>query len=62
MVFAIKAAMIDRELQKRGAFSIGRTDCEAIIRRVIDDSATLVNESLMAPRNREMIEQEPGSR
>lgn len=43
-------------------FSIGGADCEAIIRRVVGDAAALINESLMAPLNVEMIEQEPGSR
>jgi hypothetical protein len=32
------------------------------IRRVVGDSAALANESLTAPLNVEMIEQEPGSR
>jgi hypothetical protein len=61
-VFAIMAAILDRELQERGFFSIGRAVCEAIIRRVVGDTAALANESLTAPLNFEMIEQEPGSR
>ena len=60
--FAITAAMLDCELQERGVFSIGRADCEAIIRRVVGDTAALANESLIAPLNVEMIEQEPGYR
>ena len=61
-VFAIMAAILDRELQERGVFSIGCADCETIIRRVVGDTAALANESLTAPLNVEMIEQEPGSR
>ena len=57
--FANMAAILDRELQERGVFSIGRADCEAIIR---SDTAALASESLTAPLNAEMIEQEPGSR
>jgi hypothetical protein len=60
-VFAITAAMLDRELQERGVFSIGRADWEAII-RIVSDTAALANESLTTPLNVEMIEQEPGSR
>jgi hypothetical protein len=56
------AAIIDRELQERAVFSIGGVDCEAIIPRVVGDGAALANESLTAPLNVEMIEQEPGSR
>jgi hypothetical protein len=59
--FAIMVAILDHELQERGV-SIGRADCEAIIRRVVGDTAALANESLTAPLNVEMIEQEPGSR
>jgi hypothetical protein len=59
-LFAIMAAILDRELRERGVFSIGRADCEAIIRRVVGDTVAL--ESLTAPLNVEMIEQEPGSR
>ena len=61
-MFAIMALILDCELQERGVFSIGRADCEAIIRRVIGDTAALANESLTARLNFEMIEQEPGSR
>jgi hypothetical protein len=61
-VFAIMAAILDRELQERAVFSIGRADCEVIIRRVVGDTAALANESLTAPLNFEMIEQEAGSR
>jgi hypothetical protein len=60
-VFAITAAMLDRELQERGVFSIGRADREAII-RIVSDAAALANGSLTTPLNVEMIEQEPGSR
>jgi hypothetical protein len=58
-VFAITAAIPDRALQERGVFSIGRADCEAIIRRVVSDTAA---EILTVPLNVEMIEREPGSR
>jgi hypothetical protein len=61
-VFAIMATILDRELQERAVFSIGRADCEAIIRRVVSGTAALANESLTAPLNVETIEQEPGSR
>ena len=61
-VFVIMAAILDRELQERAVFLIGRADCETIIRRVVGDTAALANESLTAPLNVEMIEQEPGSR
>lgn len=61
-VFAIVAAILDRELQVRAVFSSGRADCETIIRRVVGCAAALANESLTAPLNVEMIEQEPGSR
>jgi hypothetical protein len=61
-VFAIIAAILDRELQERGVFSIGRANCEAIIRRIVGDGAALANETLTAPLNVEMIEQKPGSR
>ena len=61
-VFAIMAAILDRELQERAVFSIGSADYDAIIRRVVGDPAALANESLTAPLNVEMIEQEPGSR
>jgi len=60
-VFAIMAAILDREPQERAVFSIGRADCEVIIRRVVGDTAALANESLTARLNFEMIEQEPGS-
>lgn len=60
-VFAMTGAMLDRELQQRG-FSIGCADCEAIIRRVVSDTAALAKESLTAPLNVGMIEQERGSR
>jgi hypothetical protein len=59
-VFAITAAMLDRELQE-SVFSIGRADWEAII-RIVSDTAALANGSLTTPLNVEMIEQEPGSR
>ena len=39
-VFAIMAAILDRELQER-VLSIGGADCEAIIRRVVGDTAAL---------------------
>ena len=55
------AVILDRELQEHGV-SIGRADCKANIRRVVGDAAALANESLTAPLNVEMIEQEPGSR
>ena len=58
-MFAITAAIPDRALQERGVFSIRRANCEAIIRRVVSDTAA---ESLTALLNAEMIEQEPGSR
>jgi hypothetical protein len=61
-VFAIMAAILYRELQKRGVFSIGRADCEAIIRRGVGDTAALANEGLTAQLNVERIEQEPGPR
>ena len=61
-VFAIMAAILDRELQERAVFAIGRADCEAIIDLVVGDTAALANESLTAPLNIEMIEQEPSSR
>ena len=61
-VFAIMAAILDRELQARAVFSIGRADCEAIIRRVVSDTAALAKESLTALLNVRMIEQERGSR
>ena len=60
-VFAIMAAILDRELQERAVFSIGRANCEAIIHRVVGDTAALANESLTAPLNVEMIERELGS-
>ena len=60
-VFAIMAAILDRELQERGVFSIGRADWEAII-QIVSDTAALANESLTTPLNVEMIEQERGSR
>ena len=59
--FAITTAMLDRELQERGVFSIGRANWEAII-GIVSDTAALANESLTTPLNVEMIEQEPGSR
>ncbi|MGX9425238.1 MULTISPECIES: hypothetical protein [Bradyrhizobium] len=52
-VFAIIAAILDLELQECAVFSIAR---------VVGDTAALANESLTAPLNVEMIEQEPGSR
>ncbi len=61
-VFAIMAGILDRELQERGVFSIGRADCEAIIRRVVGNGTALANESLTALLNVEMIEQKPGFR
>ena len=61
-VFAIMAAILDQELQERGVLSMGRADCEAIIRRVVGDTTALANDSLTAPVDVEMIEQEPGSR
>jgi len=61
-VFAIAGAMLDRELQECAVFSIGRIDCETIIRRVVSDTAALAKESLTAPLNVGMIEQERGSR
>ncbi|WP_165421237.1 hypothetical protein [Bradyrhizobium sp. Leo170] len=61
-VFAIVAAILDRELQERAVSSIRRANCETIIRHVVGDTAALANESLTAPLNVEMIEQEPGSR
>lgn len=48
-VFAIMAAILDRELQERAVFSIGSADREAIVRRVVGDTAALANESLTAP-------------
>jgi hypothetical protein len=56
------ATILDRELQERAVFSIGRADCETIIRRVVSRTAALANESLTAPLNVETIEQELGSR
>lgn len=50
------AATLNRELQERAVFSIGHADCEAIIRRVVGDTAALANESLTAPLNVGMIE------
>jgi hypothetical protein len=61
-VFAIMAAIHYRELQERAVFSIDPADCEAIIRRVVGDTTALANDSLTAPVDVEMIEQEPGSR
>jgi hypothetical protein len=61
-VFAIMAATLDRELQERTLFSIGRADRGAIIRRAVDNTAALANESLTAPLHVEMIEQERGPR
>ena len=61
-VLAIMAAILDRELQERAVFSIGRADCEAIIRRVVGDTAALANESLTAPLHVEMIEHKRGPR
>ena len=61
-VFAMTGAMLDRELQERGVFSIGCADCEAIIRRVVSAPAALAKESLTAPLNVGMIEQQRGSR
>jgi hypothetical protein len=61
-VFAIMATILDREFQERAVFSIGRADCEVIIRRVVSGTAALANESLTALLNVETIEQEPGSR
>jgi hypothetical protein len=54
--------ILDRELQERAVFSMRRADCETIIDCVVGDAAALANESLTAPLNVEMIEQEPGSR
>jgi len=59
--FAITAATLDRELQERGVFSIGRAAWEANI-RIVSDTAALANGFLTTPLNVEMIEQEPGSR
>lgn len=39
--FTIMGAALDRELQDRGIFSLGRGDCEAIITRVIERSAAV---------------------
>ncbi|WP_194471254.1 hypothetical protein [Bradyrhizobium sp. CCBAU 51753] len=61
-VFVVMAAILDRELQERAVFSIGRVDCETIIRSGVGDTAALANESLTAPLNAEMMEQEPGFR
>jgi hypothetical protein len=61
-VFAIMAAILDRELQELAVFPIGRADCEAIIGRVVGHTAALANESLAAPLHVEMIEQERGPR
>ena len=60
-VFAIMVAILDRELQKRAVFSIGRADWEAII-RIVSDTAALANGNLTTPLNVEMIKQQPGSR
>lgn len=60
-VFAITAAMLNRELQERGVFSIGRADWEAIV-RIVSDTAALANGNLTTPLNVEMIKQQPGSR
>ena len=62
MVFAIAAAILDRELQERAVSSISHANCETIIRHVVGYAAALATESLTAPLNVEMIEQEPGSR
>jgi len=59
MINASGTCQIDRALQERGVFSIGRTDREAIIRRVVSDTTA---EILTAPLNVEMIEREPRSR
>lgn len=56
------AAILDCELQERGVFSIGCADREAIIRRVVSDTAALAKESLTTPLNVGIIEQERGSR
>jgi len=61
-VFAMTGATPDRELQQPGVFSIACADCEAIIRCVVSDTAALAKESLTAPLNVGMIEQERGSR
>jgi hypothetical protein len=61
-VFAIMAAIFNRELQECAVCSIGRADGEPIVRRVVDDIAALANESLAAPLHVEMIEQERGLR
>ena len=62
MVFAIAAAILDRELQERAVSSISHANCETIIRYVVGYAAALTNESLTAPLNVEMIEQESRSR
>jgi hypothetical protein len=61
-VFAIMAAILDQELQERGVLWMGRADFEAIIHRVVGDSAALANESVTAPFNVEKIEQGPSAR
>jgi hypothetical protein len=62
-VFAIMAAILHRQLQERDVFSIGRADCEAIIRRVVGDTAVLANRRVPARRLRgSTARQEPASR
>jgi hypothetical protein len=38
-VVPLMAAALDQELQDRGIFSLGRADCETIIRAVLERSA-----------------------
>lgn len=40
-VVSIMGQELDRELQDRGIFSLGRRDCEAIMARVIERTAAL---------------------
>ena len=38
-VIALMAAALDDELQSRGVFSIGRTECEKIMTKVLERSS-----------------------
>jgi hypothetical protein len=52
-VIAIMGEALDRELQARGIFSLGRKDCEAIMARVLETSAAVaskVSQELAAER------------
>ncbi len=61
-MYAVTGAILDGELQERDVFSSGCADSEANIRRVVSDTAAFAKESLTAPLDVGMIEQERGSR